>query len=169
VSYLPSKGEAHFWLAEALRLSNQWSDAEPEYHRYLQLTDFDSGVGRKINYYVLGYLLGIGRKTRPTLVDIWRDQRNLAYFGLCDCERNMRRYDTAISYCQKSLTYDAHDPFAHYALAISFLGKFGASKDPGLLIAAREHFNTVIEINGDIEEATLARKDISLIDRVHIQ
>jgi tetratricopeptide (TPR) repeat protein len=166
VQLIPGKAEAHFWLAESLRMANEWNPAETEYNQYLKLSNFDSGVTGKVNYYLVGYLIGLGKKTRPTLPDIWRAQRSLAYFGLCDCERNLRNYDGAINFCQRALTFDPEDPFAHYALGISYLGKFHSTPDPGLLVAARNHFNSVITLHPEMEEASVAKNDVKKIDTV---
>ena len=52
------------WLADSLRLSGHYPDASSEYTEYLRLSDFDSKLAGKMNYYVLGYLAGIGKKKR---------------------------------------------------------------------------------------------------------
>jgi len=57
-----------------------------------------------MNYYVLGFLVGFGRKKRAAQRDVWQDLRSLAYFGLCDSQRLLNNFDTAIGYCQKALT-----------------------------------------------------------------
>jgi tetratricopeptide (TPR) repeat protein len=168
VRLLPEKGEPHFWLAEAQRLSGDWAHAGEEYREYLRLSNFDSRLAGKLDYWILGLTIGIGKKTRPSQQDIWKDFRNLAYFGLCDCERLLNHFDNAIKYCQCALTYDLHDPFSHYALAISFVDKYNALalKDVGLLVAARKHFNSVIELNPHIEQASASKRDIASIDTV---
>src|ERR1035441_3365168 len=56
VRLAPNRPEAHFSLAEPLRMLKNWTDAESEYQRYLQLSDFDSKLAGKLNYYVLGSL-----------------------------------------------------------------------------------------------------------------
>src|ERR1039458_7643187 len=96
---------------------------------YLKLSDFDSRLAGKMNYYVLGYLIGFGKKKRAAQRDVWMDLRSLAYFGLCDSERLLNQFDSAIAYCQKSLTYDSSDPFAHFGLALAYTSKAQASGD----------------------------------------
>ena len=63
-----------------------------------------------MNYYVLGFLAGVGKKKRAAQPDIWKDLRSLAYFGICDCERKLSQFDAAIAYCQKALAYDPERP-----------------------------------------------------------
>ena len=65
----PAAAEPHLWLAESLRLSAQYPDASGEYTEYLRLSDFDSKLAGKMNYYVLGFLAGSARRSarrRPT-------------------------------------------------------------------------------------------------------
>jgi tetratricopeptide (TPR) repeat protein len=162
----PAKAETHFWLAEALRLTQAWKDAEPEYRQYLQLSNFDSGAAGKVNYYVAGYLFGMGRKRRAAQADIWKEMHSEANFGLCECEAHQKRYDEAIGDCQKALVFDPADPFAHYRLALTFSEKYNTGGGLGLLAAARKHFDTVLELNPDIPEADKARKYIQNIDSV---
>src|ERR1035441_6961265 len=110
----PKTAEPHLWLADSLRLSGKFAEARPVYDEYLKLSDFDSKLAGKLNYYVLGSLVGMGRKKRVAERDIWNDYHNMAWYGICECERKAANLDTAIADCQKALTYDAKDPFAHY-------------------------------------------------------
>src|ERR1019366_2968513 len=102
--------EPHLWLADSLRLSGKFAEARPMYDEYLKLSDFDSKLAGKLNYYVLGSLVGMGRKKRVAERDIWNDYHNMAWYGMCECERKAANLDTAIADCQKALTYDAKDP-----------------------------------------------------------
>lgn len=162
----PGHPEAHFWLAEALRYEKKCSGAEPEYREYLKLSDFDSKLAGKLNYYVLGYLVGMGKKKRAAETDIWRELQFLANFGMCDCARMTKQLDAAVPLCQRALAYDSTDLYAHYALAVVFAEKFNQSKSPGLLDAARKHFETVVQLNPDTTEAEKAKKYIANINGV---
>ena len=135
-----------------------------EYAEYLRLSDFDSKLAGKMNYYVLGFLAGIGKKKRAAQTDTWRDLRSLAYFGLCDAERKQNHFDVAVTYCQKSLAYDSSDPFTHYALALCYARTAAANGSLETLAAARKHFQTMLDINADLEEAKFARQNVKNID-----
>jgi tetratricopeptide (TPR) repeat protein len=160
----PRNAETHFWLAESLRLSAQYAEGVSEYQQYLQLSDFDSKLAGKMNYYVLGYLAGIGRKKRAAQRDVWSDMRSLAYFGLCDCERKRERFDEAIAYCQRSLRYDSQEPYVHYVLALSYARRAQKLQSVEQFAAARSHFQKVLDLNPDLAEAAYARKNIQSID-----
>ena len=160
----PNNAEVHLWHAESLRRMTKFRESIPEYQSYLRLSDFDSKLAGKLNYYALGYLIGMGKKKRANLTDVWKELRSLSYFGLCDSERRVGDYDLAIRHCQQALSYDAADPMAHYALALAY-GKKG-EKDGTVetYAAARQHFRDMLAINPDLEEATIAKKNVAAID-----
>jgi tetratricopeptide (TPR) repeat protein len=166
IGLTPKNAEPHLWLADSLRLSNKMADAIPEYVQYLKLSDFDSKLAGQLNYYVLGSLFGMGRKKRAAEQDIWKDLRSLAYFGICESHRLLADYDQAIGYCQKALSYDARDPYAHYALGLSYMHKYNQDQSIALLYPARSHLQEVIAINPDLEEAAKARKNLANIEKV---
>jgi tetratricopeptide (TPR) repeat protein len=164
IQLTPNKAEAHFWLAESLRLSGKYAESENEYQQYLKLSDFDSKLAGQLNYYVLGYLMGFGKKKRAAQQDIWKDMRSLAYFGLCDAERKQSHFDQAITYCEKSLNYSPDDPYVHLALGLSLAKKAQQNGIVEMLPAARQHFVAMLNINSDLAEADVARKNIASID-----
>src|SRR5262249_34340712 len=151
--------EPRLWLAESLRLSAQYPEASAEYTEYLRLSDFDSKLAGRMNYYVLGYLAGIGKKKRAAQADTWQDLRSLAYFGLCDSERKQNRFDLGIAYCQKSLAYDSKAPYTHYALALCYAREGAQTNSRETLAAAVRHFQTMLDLNSDLEEAKFARQN----------
>jgi tetratricopeptide (TPR) repeat protein len=164
IKLAPEKGDPHLWLADSLRLNGKFAEARPEYDRYLALSNFSNGLAGQANYYLLGYLFGVGKRKRNSTQDIWKDLRSEAYFGICDCERKLGRFDAAIAGCQRSLTYDNKNPYAHYALGLSYMAKF-KTPEGGLsdLAAAQRHLQAAVDINGDMAEAQLARQNIANI------
>ena len=158
--------EAHFWLAEGLRFDKKCPESRREYAEYLRLSDFDSKLAGKLNYYVLGYLAGIGKKKRAAQTDIWRELQFMAHFGLCDCARMSKEYDVAIRSCQQALSLDNSDLFAHYALGVTYSEKFNAQRSAGLLAAAKGHFETVVKLNPEAQEAEKAKMYVMNINRV---
>jgi tetratricopeptide (TPR) repeat protein len=160
----PSNPEPHFWLAESLRLSGAYEKGVAEYSEYLRLSDFNSKLAGKMNYYVLGFLAGFGKKKRAAQQDIWKDLRSLAYFGMCDCQRKLSDYDAAIANCQRALNYDPEDPYVHYALGLIYARKAQATGRIESLPAARQHFAAMLKLNSEMAEAEYARKNIASID-----
>ncbi|HWQ55010.1 MAG TPA: caspase family protein [Bryobacteraceae bacterium] len=166
IKLAPASAEPHLWLAESLRLAGKYDDARREYDEYLRLSDFDSKMAGQLNYYVLGFLAGVGRKKHAAQRDIWKDLRSLAYFGMCDCERKLSRFDPAIQYCQKSLVYDPGDPYAHFALALAYTRKANQTGSCESLPAALKHFRKVVDLNADLAEAQMAQQNITNIEKV---
>jgi len=165
VQLSPKKAEPHLWMADSLRLSGKLAEARAEYDQYLKLSDFDSHLAGQLNYYVLGSLFGLGRKSHAAVHDIWSELRSLAYFGICDCERRQSHYDLAIAACQKSLSYYSNDPFAHYALGLSYMYKANVTNSVAELGPALKHFQEMLAINPDMEEAGFARQNIATIQK----
>ena len=164
IKLTPANAEAHLWLADSLRMSGALQESTSEYVSYLKLSDFDSKLAGRLNYYVLGYIAGIGKKKRAAQTDTWRDLRSLAYFGLCDAERKQSHFDAAVAYCQKSLAYDAKDPYTHYALALCYMHQAQQSQSLETLASAGIHFRTMLDLNPDMEEAKYARQNLKSID-----
>ena len=169
IELTPGNAEAHFWLAESLRQKNLCAEAESQYDNYLALSNFDSGMAGKINYYVAGYLLGYGVKKRAAQTDIWKQLRGQANTGLCDCEWMLKKFDSAIHYCQTALTLTPNDLFTNYRLGILYSEQYNKLGGVALLAAARKHFESVIEQNPDANEADRSRKYVRNIDAVLAQ
>jgi uncharacterized caspase-like protein/tetratricopeptide (TPR) repeat protein len=172
----PGNGEAHFWLANCERHLNQPDAAEAEYRQYLQMSNFNSGVWGNANYYIAGFILGVGRKHHAAEQDIWKELQGEANLGICDCEFLQKRYDTAISFCQKALTFVPADLWANYRLGLIYIEQANATAAPSnaatantgkvtdLLKAARVRFTNVVTVNPDTDEANHARQYIARID-----
>ena len=171
VKLTPKNAEAHFWLAECLRQLKppQPTEAEAEYNTYLALSNFDTGKAGQLNYYVAGYLLGIGHKKRAAQSDIWKELRGQANVGLCNSEWMQRQLDSAIRDCNTALTYMPNDLFANYELGVIYSEKFNQVNQVSMLAAAKTHFDAAIAANPDANEADRARKYVKNIDTVLAQ
>ena len=166
IGLAPKSAEPHLWLGDSLRLSGKFADAGAEYDQYLKLSDFDSKLAGQLNYYVLGSLFGFGRRKHAAQEDIWKDLRSLAYFGICDCQYQSKQYDSAIVACQKSLSYYRQDPYAHYDLGLAYMHKAQAPYSAAELDPALQHFQQVIAINPDLDQAKIAKQNIANIQKV---
>ncbi|MBE7541414.1 MAG: caspase family protein [Bryobacteraceae bacterium] len=164
IQIAPQNAEARFWLAESLRMSGKPAEATPEYLNYLRLSDFDSKLAGKLNYYVGGFLIGYGRKKRAAQRDIWKDLRSLAYFGLCENSKNLKQYQDAIAYCRQAINYDPEDAFAHYLLGLNYAYQAQAAGSLEMLAAAKRSFQQMLDLNPDLAEADFARKNLASID-----
>jgi tetratricopeptide (TPR) repeat protein/uncharacterized caspase-like protein len=164
VRITPKNAEAHFWLAECLRVLKEPTEAEQEYNNYLALSNFDTGKAGQLNYYVAGYLFGMGHKSRATQGDIWKELRAQANYGLCVSEWMQKQFDPAITYCQKALTYVPNDLATNYRLGVLYAEKFNQQQQLGLLAAAKIHFAAAIQANPDAVEADRAKKYVKNID-----
>lgn len=165
VALNPYRGEAHLWLAESLRFTSSWQPAVDEYNQYLKLTNFDSGLAGQLSYNLLGYLIGMGKKSHSSMQDIWKEARGQAYFGLCDCERKLGRYQQAVTDCQKSLSYSQKDPLTHYELGLVYAHMANQQQSMEMASVARQHFQEMLVLNPDLDQASTAKQMIANIDQ----
>ena len=166
IKLIPNKAESHFWLAESLHLSGKLDEAKKSYQDYLRLSNFDSKLAGQLNYWVLGFLVGHGRKSRASVRDIWKDLRSLAYFGMCDCDRQLKRFDEAIDECRTSLTYDPEDSRTHYLTGLTYAMKAQKTSSVEPLAAASQHFRSMLRINPEAPEAGDVRKMLANYDQL---
>lgn len=159
----PAYAEPHIWLGDGLRFTQRDSEAEDEYLRYLELSNFNPKLAAQLNYYVLGFLIGVGKRKRAAEIDIWRELRSLAFFGLCDSEKNQERFETAIQYCKIALHYTPQDALSHYALAYSYLNQARDSGNKAGLDPAIRHFQRVLELGPDLKQAESAKMYLAKI------
>lgn len=175
VKAAPGNGEAHFWLAECERHLNEAADAEAEYKQYLSLANYNSGALGNANYYILGSLIGIGKKHHAAEQDIWREQQGQANLGICDCEWMQKHDDIAIPFCKKALELMPSDLWANYRLGLIYVEQANAQSHQNtttappqavfdLLREAKLRFGAVVSSNPDTDEAGRARQYVAQID-----
>lgn len=161
----PAIAEPHFWLAEAMRMKGNYKDSRREYVDYLKYSNFDSGMAGNLNYYVVGFLIGQGKRRRAAQKDIWQDLRSLAYFGLCDCAYREKKVEDALLFCQKSLQYDPEYPYSHYLTGLVLATQAQGSGSLETLASARKHFTKMLALNPDMDEAKSVKTMLASFDR----
>ena len=132
IQIAPKSAEPHLWLGDSLRLSGKYRRRRRGIRPVSEAQRFRQQAGRPVELLRARLAVRHGaQKRRASQQDIWKDLRSLAYFGICDCERKLNKYDSAIAYCQKSLTYYDKDPYAHFALGLAYLHKAMAANETG--------------------------------------
>ncbi|MGH9626975.1 MAG: tetratricopeptide repeat protein, partial [Bryobacteraceae bacterium] len=160
----PYNADTHLWLGESLRLSRDYSGSIAAYNEYLSRSDYDSKLAGQLNYYVLGFLTGMGKKKRANLRDIWQEMRSIAHLGICDSQRKLSEFDAAIENCRQALRYTPDDAFVHYALGLAYIRKAQQTGSLETLAASRKHFRAMLDLNADLEEAVYAKQNLLAID-----
>ena len=162
-----SNSQAHLWLAEALRYARRFDEAKANYLRFLQLTDFEAKFHEKVAFYFLSTpFTGIFAKKRPTQLAVFRDQRNLAHFGLCVSEQMTGNLNLAAKHCRQALQYDPSDAFSYYHLGWIALDKYNLTGGCDSLFNARDCYRKVISINPELDESEKAKQYLTRIDTV---
>ena len=98
--------------------------------------------------------------------DIWKDYHNMAYYGMCECERRTGLLDNAIGDCQRALAFDPKDFFTHYTLGLAYMTKAQKTQSVAELSPALLHFQAMLKLAPDITEAGYAKKNIAAIQQV---
>lgn len=165
----PQDANSYLWLGDSLRLQNQVVLAKEAYQHALQLSNLDATAGEKVRYYLFGSMIGqLGTKRAASRRDVYRDQRNLAFLGICSCEMELGRRMAAVDYCRAALKYDPSDPYSHYLLGKAYIEEFDEAKikDKQMLLAAQTHYQKMLSINSDLEESDIAKQHLKEIQRV---
>jgi tetratricopeptide (TPR) repeat protein len=160
----PANAQAYLWLGDSFRAQKQWAEARSAYREYIQLTNFDASVPEKIGFYFLGNpFTSAFSKKRATQEQVYRDQRNIGFFGLCDCEQRLGNLNRAQEFCQRALSYDPQDPYAYFKIGRINLDRFNQTSRKESLLEARTAFEKMLAINPDLEESAYARKYMQAI------
>ncbi|MCC6588968.1 MAG: caspase family protein [Bryobacterales bacterium] len=160
-----SNAQAQLWLGDSLRAQKQWDEARDAYLQYVLLTDFDASVPEKIGFYFLGNpFTSAFSKKRATQRQVYKDQRNIGFFGLCDCEQRLGHLNKAEQYCLRALSYDPNDPFSYFKLGRIGLDRFNQSTKKENLLEAKANFQKMLSLNPDLEESSYAKKYLEAIE-----
>lgn len=166
LKYNPSNAQALLWLGDSLRAQKQWTEARDAYREYVYMTNFDASVPEKIGFYVLGNpFTSAFSKKRATQQQVYRDQRNIGFFGLCDSEQQLGHLNAAQQSCQKALSYDPQDPYSYFKLGRIGLDRYNKTSRKDALVDARAAFEAMLKINSDLDESAYAKKYIQAIDQ----
>jgi tetratricopeptide (TPR) repeat protein len=161
----PNNAQALLWLGDSLRAQKQYAEARDAYRDYVRLTNFDSTPAEKIGFYLLGNpFTNAFSKKRPTQRQVYNDQRNIGFFGLCNSEHRLGNLVRAQAYCRRALEYDPADSYSLMELGrvcVEIYMANRANREP--LLTARQNFEKVVSLYGDTAEADQARKYVGII------
>ena len=89
----------------------------------------------------------------------------MAYFGLCDCAYRDKKLADATLFCQKSLQYDPDYPYAHYLSGLIYATQAQSSGSLETLAVARKHFQRMLTLNPDMDEAKSVKTMLGSFDQ----
>ena len=157
-----SNAQAHLWKADALR--QMAAEAEPgterialyrtageDYRTFLKLTNFESSLGERLAFHLIGF--GAGRRRHADREGAWRSLRTSGYLGLCITERRTANPLRAREYCRRAVDYSEHDPIAHFLLGNVNRDLFNVHQTCEYLSAAARSYSRMLELNEHLVES----------------
>ncbi len=161
-----SNAQAHLWRADALRHMAAaaqpgagrlalFGDARHDYRTFLTLTNFESSLGEKLAFHLIGF--GVGSRRHADREAAWRNLRTSGYLGLCITEQRTGKPLRAREYCRRAVDYDEQNPIAHFLLGNINRDLFNLYQTCEYLTAAAGSYSRMLEINEYLAESDNAR------------
>ncbi len=112
IAIKPSNAQAHLWKADALRQLaaastdrtvqvSLYADARTNYRKFLDLTNFSTGLGAKLAFHFIG--LGVGSRKHADRQGAYDSLRSSGFLGLCLSEQKVGNPLKARDYCKRAL------------------------------------------------------------------
>jgi tetratricopeptide (TPR) repeat protein len=164
VQLAPKLVEAHLVRGDALRLMGRFDAARDDYRTVIDMSIGNSGMRMAL----WAFLPVVSIKT-PGQRLLYNDQRNSAFFGMCECEERLGNVQRAVGYCQEALRYEPDDLYTLYLLGTVEMKLYnGAVKTDQAaarahLVSAQQYLSRMIDLNPDHEYSAQARKYVDVI------
>jgi len=164
VQLAPNLPEAHLVRGDALRLMGRFDQARDDYRAVIDDSIGNSGL-RLAAWALVPF---VSRKSAGQRL-LYNDQRNSAFFGMCECEERLGNVQRALGDCQEALRYEPDDLYTLYLLGTVEMKLFNGSVNTDRaaarthLVSAEKYLSRVIDINPDHEYAAQARAYVATI------
>jgi tetratricopeptide (TPR) repeat protein len=170
-----SNAQAYLWRADAsrqlaaaeqagTRRQALYGGARDDYRAFLDLTNFSSGLGSRLAFHFVG--LGVGRRSHADRQVAYDSLRSAGFLGLCLTEQKVGNALRARDYCRRALAYTPDDPIAYFVLGNINRDLFNTFSSCRYLVAARDSYERMLRVNGDIDEARNARNYLKQIEPI---
>lgn len=170
-----SNAQAYLWRADAQRQMaaaekdqaaqrRLYADARDGYGDFLELTNFSSGLGSRLAFHFIG--LGVGRRSHADRQAAYDSLRSAGFLGLCLTEQKVGNPRRARDYCSRALKHAPSDPIGWFLLGNVNRDLFNDAQSCGPLVAARNSYRRMLELNDQIDEAKNARNYLRQIDPI---
>jgi tetratricopeptide (TPR) repeat protein len=171
----PSNAQAYLWRADAERQlaavekdkAGQlrfYTSARDDYRDFVERTNFSAGLGSRLAFHFIG--LGVGRRAHADRQAAYASLRSSGFLGLCLTEQKVGNPLRARDYCRRALTYAPDDPIGYFVLGNVNRDLFNERSSCEYLSSARSSYETMLRLNGDIEEARNARSYLQQIEPI---
>ncbi|HTP88069.1 MAG TPA: tetratricopeptide repeat protein [Bryobacteraceae bacterium] len=159
VQLAPKLVEARLVRGDTLRLMGRFDQSREDYRAVIDMSIGNSGMRMAL----WALLPGVSIKS-PGQRLLYNDQRNSAFFGMCECEERLGNVQRAAGFCQDALRYEPDDFYTLYLTGTvemklyNGMVKTDRAAARAHLVSAEKYLSRVIDINPDHEYSVQARK-----------
>jgi tetratricopeptide (TPR) repeat protein len=149
--------QGYLFRGDARRMQKKYTEAIEDYKKYLELDNFIAPVYQKIGVALIGFGLShrnAGQKR------VFATQRSSAYFGICGCEAELKKFLRAREYCEKAIANDKSDATSYYMLGTVFMDLFNRDNRRDYLVKAQENIQQALSINPAADFAKDAKQNL---------
>jgi tetratricopeptide (TPR) repeat protein len=152
--------QGYLMRGEARLPQNKFDQAAEDYQQAVRLSEFRSGGLRTFAFFAVGTGMTKHRSGRAAL---HRNQKAVAYFGLCSCEFNRKNFIRAINYCERSVKEDQSDPDTQILLGQNYLELFNRDNRREYLGPAQHSLEAALRLQPHHERESELKKQIAQI------
>lgn len=171
----PTNAQAFLWRADAQRqmaavekdrgVQRQlYAAARDGYGEFLELTNFSSGLGSRLAFHFIG--LGVGRRSHADRQAAYDSLRSAGFLGRCLTEQKVGNPRRARDDCRRALKHAPTDPIGWFLLGNVNRDLFNDGQSCDDIVAARNSYRRMLELNDQIDEAKNARNYLRQIDPI---
>jgi len=171
----PSGAQPHLWKADALRhlaadstdrtvQVSLYADARANYRRFLDLTNFSTGLGAKLAFHFIG--LGVGTRRHADRQGAYDSLRSAGFLGLCLSEQKVGNPLRARDYCKRALNHAPKDPIAYFLLGNVNRDLYNSKQACSYLADARASYRKMLDLNPHLDESKNAKNYVRQIDGI---
>lgn len=159
----PKNSQGFLFRGDARRLQTRYTEAIPDYNKYLELDDFVAPVYQKVPVWLIGFGLSYRNAGQKR---VFATQRSSAFFGLCGCEAELKSFLRARDYCDKAIALDKNDATSYNMLGTIYMDLFNRDHRRDYLLKAEDNLVTALRLNPDAAFARTAADQLKQVREI---
>ncbi|HEY3743513.1 MAG TPA: caspase family protein [Bryobacteraceae bacterium] len=163
ISLSAKNSQAFLFRGDAKRMQKRYTDAIPDYNKYLELDDFVAPVYQKIPVFLIGFGMSYRNAGQKR---VYATQRSSAFFGLCGCETELKNFLRARDYCEKAIAADKNDATSYNMLGTIYMDLFNRDNRRDYLVRAQDSLSTALQLSPDADFAPEAKQNLKQVREI---